>query len=422
MGDERGFGSVVVHDVQVFVESPDAAGVKDDPAIVGRPARRHRTCIRGSERDTLDSAVIARVGHQLRAIVARSGTWRCGARRAAIPSAGRGRVAALRHRAPTLPRACRSPPVLRPRVVDDRPAVRGPARILVIAVVMRHAQRRAARQHPDPDLPSSRDRRDERDHPPVAGDRWPLVHADEIGETLKRHASWSRNPGAAPVRRRDGIGSSRSAHASPISRSRRRRSRCRHAGANAGSTRGCRRQRRPVRIVGQRGGDHVGERVAREWRAAGEHLEQHAPECPDVGAFVHRPARAPARGSCMPGVPRITPARVPCAEAVTARRWRPDETAALRRLGDAEVEHLDRAVGSDLDVRRLEIAMDDAPLVRGFERIGDLSRDRQIASSSGSAPCASRSASVGPFDELEHQSAHALEQLVVDAVDRADVR
>ena len=46
-------------------------------------------------------------------------------------------------------------------------------------------------------------------------------------------------------------------------------------------------------------------------------------------------------------------------------------------LGQAEVEHLDGAVGPDLDVGRLEIAMNDALLVRGFERLGDLPRDRE---------------------------------------------
>ena len=48
-----------------------------------------------------------------------------------------------------------------------------------------------------------------------------------------------------------------------------------------------------------------------------------------------------------------------------------------RQPGQAEIEDLDRAVGADLDVRGFEIAMDDAPLVRGFERVGDLFRDRQ---------------------------------------------
>jgi hypothetical protein len=49
---------------------------------------------------------------------------------------------------------------------------------------------------------------------------------------------------------------------------------------------------------------------------------------------------------------------------------------AVGRLREAEVQHLHRAVRAHLDVGRLEIAMDDALIVRGFERIGDLSRDR----------------------------------------------
>ena len=49
----------------------------------------------------------------------------------------------------------------------------------------------------------------------------------------------------------------------------------------------------------------------------------------------------------------------------------------VHRLGETEVEHLHRAVGADLDVGRLQIAMDDALLVRRLERVGDLARDRQ---------------------------------------------
>jgi hypothetical protein len=47
------------------------------------------------------------------------------------------------------------------------------------------------------------------------------------------------------------------------------------------------------------------------------------------------------------------------------------------RLRQTEVEHFVCAISPDLDVRRLEIAMDDAELVRGFECVGDLFGDRQ---------------------------------------------
>ena len=47
----------------------------------------------------------------------------------------------------------------------------------------------------------------------------------------------------------------------------------------------------------------------------------------------------------------------------------------VHRLCETEVQHLHGAVRTDLDVRGLEIAMDDAELVGGFERIDDLSRD-----------------------------------------------
>ena len=50
---------------------------------------------------------------------------------------------------------------------------------------------------------------------------------------------------------------------------------------------------------------------------------------------------------------------------------------AIERFRQTEVEHLDRAVLSDLDVRRLQIAMDHALFVGGLEGIGNLLRDRQ---------------------------------------------
>ena len=48
-----------------------------------------------------------------------------------------------------------------------------------------------------------------------------------------------------------------------------------------------------------------------------------------------------------------------------------------QRLGEPEVEHFDGAVGPQLDIGGLEVAMDDPLLVCRFEGIRDLSRDRE---------------------------------------------
>jgi hypothetical protein len=48
------------------------------------------------------------------------------------------------------------------------------------------------------------------------------------------------------------------------------------------------------------------------------------------------------------------------------------------KLREADVEHLHVAVGPHLDVRGLEVAAeDDALLVRGLERLGDLVGNRK---------------------------------------------
>ena len=49
----------------------------------------------------------------------------------------------------------------------------------------------------------------------------------------------------------------------------------------------------------------------------------------------------------------------------------------FHRLRQPEVQHLDRAVTPHLDICGLQIAVNDALLVRGLECLGDLLRDRQ---------------------------------------------
>jgi hypothetical protein len=48
---------------------------------------------------------------------------------------------------------------------------------------------------------------------------------------------------------------------------------------------------------------------------------------------------------------------------------------SIERLGKTEIEHLDLAVASDLNIRGLEVAVHDAPPVGGLKRLGDLPRD-----------------------------------------------
>ena len=72
----------------------------------------------------------------------------------------------------------------------------------------------------------------------------------------------------------------------------------------------------------------------------------------------------------------------------------------VERPRETEVEKLDGAIRPDLDVGGLEVAVDDAVLVRGIERVDDLARDA-ITSGVGTGPRAMRSASVWPFDQLE---------------------
>ena len=57
---------------------------------------------------------------------------------------------------------------------------------------------------------------------------------------------------------------------------------------------------------------------------------------------------------------------------VATRDTLPADLAVGSVVREAEVQHLDRAVSSDLDIGGLQVAMNDALLVRGFEGLGDL--------------------------------------------------
>ena len=90
----------------------------------------------------------------------------------------------------------------------------------------------------------------------------------------------------------------------------------------------------------------------------------------------------------------------------------------LHRLRQPEVEHLHRAVAAHLDVRGLQIAMDDALLVRRFERLGNLLRDRErLIERDRTSSDALRE--IVSLDQFHHEGGHA--PALFEAVDGGDV-
>jgi hypothetical protein len=146
------------------------------------------------------------------------------------------------------------------------------------------------------------------------------------------------------------------------------------------------RQPFPVRIPLDNRGDGIGGGRARERGCACEHLKDHATKSPDIGTCVnwhpaglfwahvrHRPQDHPRLGQ--PGTGNRG-----CAREVGPQRGR-----VPHRLCETEIEDLHSAVGPQLDVGRLEIPVDDAPLVRGLQGLCDLSRDTHFVDWYG--PC-----------------------------------
>jgi len=91
----------------------------------------------------------------------------------------------------------------------------------------------------------------------------------------------------------------------------------------------------------------------------------------------------------------------------------------FERLGQTKVENLDGAVLAHFDVRRLQITMDDALLVRGLQAFRDLfcNRERFIERDGASCdPIRQRR----PFDQLHHERRHA--RRVFESVNVGDVR
>ena len=208
--------------------------------------------------------------------------------------------------------------------------------------------------------------------------------APMISAAATIHAGPTRAPNSAPLKNDpisvgDASASSISMRATPISGRRlrgsfsrqRRSSRRTGAGVEAGSaSRSGSRSMMRATIVG--------DVLAVERASARQHLVEHAAERPDVGALVDGFARAPVRDSCR----RRCRESMPAAAGHRQRRRHPARRRAPPRppssaLARPKSSTLTVPSGAQLDVGGLQIAVDDAVLVRGFERVGDLPRDRQ---------------------------------------------
>jgi hypothetical protein len=130
-------------------------------------------------------------------------------------------------------------------------------------------------------------------------------------------------------------------------------------------------------ILRQHPCQRLGHVVTRECAASRQHLEQDAPKCPDVGSLVRRAAL---------GLLRRHICRRAQNEADRGHRRRRDRRR-LCRLGrsagrlhgfrKAEVEDFGLTISRHRDVGGLEIAMDDAFVVRRFQRFRNLYGNRE---------------------------------------------
>ena len=178
------------------------------------------------------------------------------------------------------------------------------------------------------------------------------------------------------------------------------------------------RKRRPVGVASKRGGDRV--RVGRpaECAPSRQHLEEDAPERPEVGALVGRkPARllgAEIAGRSEDRAGAGEP-RLPRGERFGGGSSR----VGLHHVGDAEVEHLHAAVGGDLDVLGLQVAVGDPLRVGRLERPGDLDSEAQRPLG-GERAARQHVAERLALDQLEHREADAVG--LFEPEDRRDVR
>jgi hypothetical protein len=166
-----------------------------------------------------------------------------------------------------------------------------------------------------------------------------------------------------------------------------------------------------VRVVAQDAGNCFLRGLALMWWCPGQHLVEDAAERPDVDSSVHHLTRRLLGRHVGRGAQNDTHLGV---RRGNGRRFCCVCGPADPSLGETEVQHLDDTVRANLDVARLEVAMDDAALVGVIERINDLSRDgRRLVERQ--RPLSDLFSQRRPFHELHD------EVVITNVVQRADV-
>ena len=154
-------------------------------------------------------------------------------------------------------------------------------------------------------------------------------------------------------------------------------------------------QSRPVWLGLQDVAHHLHGALSADRGPAGEHLVDDRAESPDVGAPIGalplhllgtHVQRRPKHHALLSSIGW---------RAVPVRR-RPSSPRRRDGQSQAEIEHLDDAVGTDLDVGRFQVAVHDIVVVRSLEGLGDLPRQGERLTERQPGDLRSRCSSVSP--------------------------
>lgn len=126
-----------------------------------------------------------------------------------------------------------------------------------------------------------------------------------------------------------------------------------------GSPWGSRRERPPVRLIFQDGGQRFRDGLARKGPLPGKTFEEDADDGPDVSTLVDVPVGGMLGAHVVCGSQDHTGLGQPDVNGVGVRLIRV-EYVPLRSLGQSEVQHLHRAFRGQLDIGGLPVAVDDA--------------------------------------------------------------